>query len=99
MVYRFFDKKTRSGATANANDMLAQELCKPVIKKFKRIKVYARLKDSIWAADLAKIRSLFSKNRNVKYLLCVIDVFTKHASVKPLNDKKLKQFLMVLSKK
>ena len=98
-MYRFFDKKTRSRASANANDMLAQELCKPVIKTFKRIKVYARLKDSIWAADLAEIRSLFSKNRNVKYLLCVIDVFTKHASVKPLNDKKLKQFIMVLSKK
>ena len=71
MVYRFFDKKTRSGATANANDMLAQELCKPVIKKFKRIKVYARLKDSIWAADLAEIRSLFSKIEmlNICYVL------------------------------
>ena len=36
--------------------------------------------------------SLHSKNKNVKYL-CVIDVFTKYASVKPLNDKKGKTVL------
>ena len=29
-----------------------------------------------------------SKNKNIKYLLCVIDVFTKYARVKPLKDKK-----------
>ena len=31
----------------------------------------------MWAADLAEMRSLSSKNKNVKYLLCAIDVFTK----------------------
>ena len=41
--------------------------------------------------------SLSSKNKNVKYS-CVIDVFTKYAWVKkPLKDKKVKQFLMLLS--
>ena len=69
---------------------LAEELHKPVIKKFKRRKVYARFKDNIWAADLAEMESLSSKNKNVKYLLCVIDVFTKYAWVKPLKDKKVK---------
>ena len=34
------------------------------------------------------MRSLSSKNKNVKYLLCVIDVFTKYAWLKPLKDKK-----------
>ena len=29
----------------------------------------------------------FSKNENVKYLLCVIDVFSKYAWVKRLKDK------------
>ena len=37
--------------------------------------------------------SLSSKNRNIKYLLCVIDVFTKYAWVKPLKDKKGKIIL------
>ena len=30
---------------------------------------------------------LFSKNRGVKYLLCVIDVFSKYGLVKLLKDK------------
>ena len=85
MIYKFFDKKTGSGVSVN--EQLAQELQKPVIKKFMRKKVYVRFKDNIWAADLAEMGSLSSKNKNVKYLLFVIDVFTKYALVKPLNDK------------
>ena len=85
MVYKFFDKKTGSGASVN--EQLAEEVHKQVTKKFKRRKVYARFKDNIWAADLAEMESLSSKNKNVKYLLCVIDVFTKYAWVKPLQDK------------
>ena len=34
------------------------------------------------------MESLSSKKRNVKYLLCVIDVFTKYARVTPLKGKK-----------
>ena len=30
------------------------------------------LKNNIWTTDLAEMGSLSSKNRNVKYLLCVI---------------------------
>ena len=44
------------------------------------------------------MESLYSKNWDVKYLLCVIDVFTEYGGVKPLEKKKLKQYLMVLSK-
>ena len=86
MVYKFFDKKTESGMSVI--EQLAKELHKPVIKKFKRRKVYATFKDNIWSADLAEMESLSSKNKNVKYLLCVIDVFTKYVSVKHLKDKK-----------
>ena len=63
-----------------------------MIKKFKRRKVYARFKDNIWAADLAEMESLSTKNENVKYSLCVIDVFTIYAWVKPLKDKKCRTF-------
>ena len=86
MVYKFFDKKTRSGVSVI--EQLAEELHKPVIKKFKRRKVYARFKDNIWAADLVEMGPLFSKNKNFKYLLFIIDFFTKYAWVKPLKDKK-----------
>ena len=59
MVYKVFDKKTISGI--NVNEQLAEKLHKPVSKKFKRRKVYAKLKYNIWAADLAEMGSLSSK--------------------------------------
>ena len=82
MVYKIFNKKT--GSEVSVNEELAEELHKPLIKKFKRRKVYARSKENIRAADLAEMESLSSKNDNVKYLLSVIAVFTKYAWVKPL---------------
>ena len=42
MVYKFFDKKTGSGVSVN--EQLAGELHKPVIKNFKRRKIYGSLK-------------------------------------------------------
>ena len=54
----------------SVNEQLAEELHKSVVKKIKRIKVYARFKDNIWAADLTEMKSLPSKNKNVKYILC-----------------------------
>ena len=72
MVCKFFDKK--AGSAISVNEKLANELHKPVIKKIEKEKrVYARFKDNIWAAKLAKMGSLSSKNKNVKYLLCAID--------------------------
>ena len=82
MVYKIFDKKTGSGVSAS--EQLAEELQKPIIQK-----VYARFKDNIWAADLAEME-LLSKNRNVKCLWCVIDVFTNYTWVKPLKGKNSK---------
>ena len=58
------------------------------LKKFKWRGVCARFKDNYWAADWAERGSLSSKNRGIKYLLCVIDAFTKYAWVKLLKDRK-----------
>ena len=91
MAYKCFDKKT--GSEATVNEELPQKLRKSVIKTFKRRKVYARFKYNIWAADLAKMRPLSSKNRGVKYLLCVIDVFSKYDWVESLKGKKAKTFV------
>ena len=86
----------------SVNEKLAKEFHKPVFKKFKRRKIYARFKGNIWAADLDEMRSISSKSRNAKYLWCVIDVFTKYAWVKPLKDKEgkavLNAFIEILNK-
>ena len=67
--------------------MLAQELHKQLVKKFRRRKVYARFKDNIWTADLDEMGSLSSMNPGVQNLLCVL-VFDKYAQDKPVKDKK-----------
>ena len=68
--------------------ILADELHKPVIKKFNKRKVYSQFKDNIWGVDLADTQSLSKKNKGIKYLLCAIDLFSKFAFVVPLKDKK-----------
>ena len=86
MVYKFFDKKSKGSGLKN--QQLANELHKPIIIKFKKRKVYSSFKDNIWRADLADMQ-LFSKhNRGIRYLLCVIDLFSKYGWVVPLKDKK-----------
>ena len=94
ITYHFFDMKTGSEAIVTSkvrvrvNEKLAEELHKATIKNSKRRKVYSRFKDSIWTKSLVEMRPLFSKNKNVTYLLCVVDVSTKYAWVKLLKGKK-----------
>ena len=49
---------TKKRIESDLNEELAQDLHKPVIKKLKRSKFYARIKNDIWVADLAKMESL-----------------------------------------
>ena len=89
MVYTFFDRKSvGSGFKKSSSSILADELHKPVIKKFNKRKVYLQFKDNIWGVDLADMQSLSRKNKGIKYLLCAIDLYSKYAFVIPLKDKK-----------
>ena len=95
MVYKFFDSKSeRSGAKhvniklIPQNEQLAGELHKPIIRKFKKRKVYSASKENIWGADLADMQLLSKYNKGIRFLLCVIDIFSKYAWVVPLKDKK-----------
>ena len=98
MVYKFFDKKsmgsgivkdmTKSSSLECSSLILANELHKPVIKKFNKRKVYSQFKDNIWGVDLAEMQSLSKKNKGIKYLLCAIDLYSKYVFVIPLKDKK-----------
>ena len=49
------------------NKILAEELHKPVIKKFSKRKVYSQFKYNIWGVDLADMQSLSRKNKGIKY--------------------------------
>ena len=89
MVYKFFDKKSSgSGIINEANYQLADELHKPIIRKFNKRKVYSSFRDNIWGVYLADMQSLSRYNKGIKYLLCAIDLFSKYAWVIPIKDKK-----------
>ena len=97
MVYKFFDKKSAGSGIKHVNNntkftpqnqQLAEELHKPIIKKFEKRKVHAAFKDNIWGADLADMQLLSRYNKGIRFLLCVIDIFSKYAWVFPLKDKK-----------
>ena len=70
------------------NEQLADEIHKPIIRKFKKRKVYSAFKDNTWGADLADMQLLSKHNKGIKFLLCVIDIFSKYAWVIPLKDKR-----------
>ena len=88
MIYKFFDKKSKgSGIINEPNYQLANKLHKPIIRKFKKSKVYSSFKDNIWVVDLADMQSLSKYNKTIKYVLCAIDLFSKYAWVDPIKDR------------
>jgi len=68
-------------------DQLADELHKPIIKNFQKKKVCVNGIDKIWAADLVDMQVFSKSNRGVRYLLTVIDVFSKFGWMLLLKDK------------
>ena len=82
-----FDKKLKGSGIKNEtkeNQQLANELHKPIIKKFKKRKVYSSFKDNIWGVNLADMQLISKHNKGIIYLLCVINLFIKYAWVVPL---------------
>ena len=73
MVYKFFDEKSiGSGFARDSSLKLADELHKPVIRKFNKRKVYSQFKDNLWGEDLADMQSLSKKDKGIKYLLSIM---------------------------
>ena len=66
---------------------MAEELHKPVTRKFPKRKVYVSGIDKIWAADLIDMQAFSKYNKGVKYLLTIIDVFSKYGWIVPLKQK------------
>ena len=95
MVFKFFNKKQ----SVPQNKQLAEELHKPIIRKFKKRKVYSAFKDNIWGADLADMQLISKFNKGFRFLLCAIDIFSKYTWFVPLKDKKGTSIVNVFKKK
>ena len=70
-----------------SNKELAEESHKPIIRKFEKRKVHSPFIDSIWGLDLADMELIRKLNKGFKFLLCVVDIYSKYAWVIPLKDK------------
>ena len=92
MVYKYFDKKSKDGGVKfmPQNKQLAKELDKQIIRKFKSTfrKVHSAFKDYVSGIDLADTKLISKFNKGFRFVLCVIDIFSKYACVVPLKDKK-----------
>ena len=66
---------------------LARELHRAVIKKFKTRKIIVKGIDDIWACDLLIMSAFSRQNDGYKYILNVIDCFSKYAWSVTLKQK------------
>ena len=67
--------------------LLAKEVFSPQITKFRKEKIIPLYKDETWSADVIDKSSLIKYNNNYKFILTVIDIFTKYAWAIPLKNK------------
>ena len=67
---------------------LAQKLHKPIIRKFERRKVHSLFVDNIWGADISDMQLISKFNKEIVFLFCAVDIFSKYAWVTPLKDTK-----------
>ena len=67
---------------------LAEELHRPIKRKFKKRRVIVNGIDKIWAADLADLTAFKDYNDGYTFLLLVIDTFSKYGYLIPLKNKK-----------
>ena len=61
------NKSSGSDIADELNYQLANELHKPIIRKFTKRKVYPSFRDNIWGVDLADMQSLSKCNKGIKY--------------------------------
>ena len=78
LVWKFFNERSKKVLGSGIeNKQLADEFHKPI--NF--------FKDNIWGVDLADMQLTSRFNKKIRYLLCVIDLFSRYAWVVPLKDK------------
>ena len=91
IVYKYFDKKTSGGGIKNektSNKELAEELRKPILRKFNKQKVHSSFISNFWGANLADIQLLNKLNKGVRFSWWIMDIYNKYTFVISLKDRK-----------
>ena len=61
---------------------------KPIIRKFNKRKLHSPFIDNICGVDLADMQLISNFNKESRFSLCVIDIYSNYTRVIPLRDKK-----------
>ena len=90
-LYKLAKQSSKKVKLQDVGDWLRKQqtytLHKPIRKKFLQRKTVVAGIDTQWQADLADLSKLSKSNDKHRYLLCIIDVFSKYAWVVPIKDK------------
>ena len=80
LVYKFSDKSYDSGIKNEniSNKELAEELHKPIIRNFNKRKVHSPFIDNLWDTNLVDMQLKSKLNKGFRFLLCVIDIYSKY---------------------
>ena len=108
-LYREVNRGKKTGCTITRKQISewlksqdAYTLHKPIPRKIKRNRVVVSGIDALWQADLADLSSLSESNKGYKWLLVVIDVFSKYIWCEALKNKSaaevVRAFNEILSK-
>ena len=81
-------KRQKPSSEENWQKELADELHKPIKRNFTRRRVIVNNIDEIWCSDLVEMQQFSKWNKGYRYLLMVLDVFSKYGWIVPLKDKK-----------
>ena len=87
LVRAIIGTKRKLGWGIEWSNELADELHKQIRKKIEKRRVLAPGTDAIWTADLVDMQSYSGSNKGFKYILIIIDVFSKYGWAIPLKTK------------
>lgn len=79
------------------NQQWTYQFHKPTQYKFPRRRYMVRGVNEQWQADLVEMQPYSKQNQGYRYILCVIDIFSRYAYTRPLHDKTGKEVAQALS--
>ncbi|PFX11699.1 putative uncharacterized transposon-derived protein F54H12.3 [Stylophora pistillata] len=86
--YNNLEQQVRYDPNTGWQEELADELHKPVRRNFRKRRVIVNGIDEIWCSDLVEMQKFAKWNKGYRYLLMVLDVFSKYGWIVPLKNKK-----------
>ena len=85
IVYKFFDKNI---LLIFLVFLVSWKINKPFVKKFNKTEVHSSFVDNVWVDDLADMQLISKFNKWIRFLIYVVDIYSKYAWVVLLKDEK-----------